>query len=484
MSAFVRSDTVRTRAAFRTARGTTRRKIVRSFQLMKSGSRANETSWTVTTNGHGQRSGAAYCVWTRSAPRRLSVRGSDQAIRSSCERGRELGGLDALRHEVGPARRRDEPDARLARERTELAEEVERVRLVARALASEDVRVEDDDLHASSLQSSTTASAARCQREPLRTCPPRDDELVPPGVRFPDAVGDRRDVERVDENRRATGDLLHRRPDGRHHRRPAGHRLEHGQPEALVQRRVEDAASAAVERRELRVRDLADPAVDLDTSPPACAHHAQLDPGLARRVDGALEVLSRLERRDREDVVAVRARAVRAEDGIDAVRDDANPLGGNPGQLDRLVATELGDRDDRVGRPQDADETGAAVEPVPAWEDLRRAEDREVVHREHRRHARGDGAAERRAVQDVERAGTAPEADRVPHGIARHARRSAGPAERQELEVEPRSVTERAEEPAHVPRRSRARLHERRGVDPDLHCSSRAAARTASFVAS
>ena len=303
-------------------------------------------------------------------------------------------------------------------------------------------------------------------------------------MRLPDAVGDRRDVERVDENRCAAGDLLHRRPDGRDDRRPARHRLEHGQPEPLVQRRVEDAASAAVERSELRIRDLADPAVDLDTSPPACAHDAQLEPGLARSIDDALEVLPRLERRDREDVVAVRARAVRTEDGIDAVRHDANPLGGNPGQLDRLVATELGDRDDRVGCPQDTDETSATVEPVPAREDLGRAEDREVVHGEDRRHARGDGAAERRAVQDVERAGTTPETDRVPHGIPRHARRSARPAERQELEVEPRSITKCAEEPAHVPRRSRARLHERRGVDPDLHCSSRAAARTASFVAS
>ena len=115
---------------------------------------------------------------------------------------------------------------------------------------------------------------------------------------------------------------------------------------------------------------------------------------------------------------------------------------------------------------------------------LGRPENREVVHREHRRHAGGDGAAERRAVQDVERAGTTPEADRVPHCIPYGARRSSRPAERQELEVEPRSIAECAEKPAYVPRRAGARLHERRGVDPDLHCSSRAAARTASFVVS
>ena len=83
-------------------------------------------------------------------------------------------------------------------------------------------------------------------------------------------------------------------------------------------------------------------------------------------------------------------------------------------------------------------------------------------------------------MQDVERAGAASEADRVPQCIARHARRASGPAERQELEVEPRSITERAQEPAHVPRRSRAGLHERRGVDTDLH--SRLSCRSAHGV--
>jgi hypothetical protein len=81
------------------------------------------------------------------------------------------------------------------------------------------------------------------------------------------------------DDRSTTRDFLHRRPDGRDHGRPAGHRLEHGQPEALVERRVEDAASSAVQRGELGVRDLADPTGDLDTAPPACAHHAQLDTG-------------------------------------------------------------------------------------------------------------------------------------------------------------------------------------------------------------
>ncbi len=239
---------------------------------------------------------------------------------------------------------------------------------------------------------------------------------------------------------------------------------------------------AAVQGCELHVRDLADPAVHLDPTPPARAHDTQLDSGLARSLDRAPEVFSRLERRNGEDVVALRARAVRAEDGIDAVRDDADPLGGNPGELDRLVAAELGDRDHGSRRPQDANESHATVEPVPAGKHLRSAEDRKVVHGDDRRHGCGDGAAERRAVQNVERASAASEADRVPGDIACNARRSAGTAERQELEVEPGTIAERSEKAADVSSRSRARLDERGGVDGDPHCGSRAATRTASFV--
>ena len=84
-------------------------------------------------------------MWQRSAPSRRSARGSDHAMRSSCERARELERLDAVGHEVGMAGDRDEPDPGVRRERPELAEEVERVRLVSRALASEHVGVEGDD---------------------------------------------------------------------------------------------------------------------------------------------------------------------------------------------------------------------------------------------------------------------------------------------------------------------------------------------------
>ena len=60
--------------------------------------------------------------------------------------------LDPVGNEVGAARDRGEPKAGLRRERRQLAEQVEHVRLVAGPPAAEHVRVDDDEgLHASSL---------------------------------------------------------------------------------------------------------------------------------------------------------------------------------------------------------------------------------------------------------------------------------------------------------------------------------------------
>ena len=298
--------------------------------------------------------------------------------------GREHDRLDALGHEVGPARDCDESDTRGRDEAAQLAQEVHDVRLVPRALPAEHVGVERDDLHASSLHSSTTESAARAQLKPLRSREAGGHELVASVERVANPPRDRGDVERVDEDRRTARDLLHRRRLGRHDGRTARHRLQHGQAEALVQRRVEHAAGAAIQGRQLRVRDLPHPPVDLDASPPTCADDPQLDSGLTRGVHGSGEVLPRLERCDREHVVAVGARAVRAEHGVDAVWDHADPLGRDACEIDRLAAAELGDGDDRIGSVKHAPQAGAAVEPMPARERLGRAEDREVVHRQDR----------------------------------------------------------------------------------------------------
>ena len=85
-------------------------------------------------------------------------------------------------------------------------------------------------------------------------------------------------------------------------------------------------------------------------------------------------------------------------------------------------------------------------------------------------------------MQNVERARTASETDWIPGDVACHARRSPGPAEREELEVERGAIAERSEKAANVSSGSRSRLDERGGVDGHPHCGSRAAARTASFV--
>ena len=218
------------------------------------------------------------------------------------------------------------------------------------------------------------------------------------------------------------GDLLHRGRPGRDDGSAARHRLEHRQAEALVQRRVHDTARAAVERCELGVGHLAHPAVHVHPSPSPRAHDTQLDTRLTGRVDGAAEVLARLESRDRQHVVAVRAWAVGREGRVDSVRDHPHAVGGHVHERGHLASGELRHCDDHVGGPQHPLEPGAAVEPVPAGEGLRGAQDREVVHRDDRRDRRAERPAEGRAVQDVQRASAASEADRVPDGVADDAR--------------------------------------------------------------
>ena len=153
-------------------------------------------------------------------------------------------GLDSLGDELGVPRDGGEPKAGRRRERRQLAQEVEHVRLVARALAAEHVRVDDDERrHASSRQTRSTRRRPRAHEyvrarssPSARSSSRRDDGLLDPGR-------DRLDVERVDEHGRAAGDLLGRAAAARHDGRAARHRLEHRDAEALVQRR-EDERSA------------------------------------------------------------------------------------------------------------------------------------------------------------------------------------------------------------------------------------------------
>ena len=61
-------------------------------------------------------------------------------------------------------------------------------------------------------------------------------------------VADRLDRQRIDEQRGVAGDLGGGGDVRRQHGRAAGHRLDHGQPEALVQRRERERRGAAVQR--------------------------------------------------------------------------------------------------------------------------------------------------------------------------------------------------------------------------------------------
>src|SRR5205823_8934894 len=96
--------------------------------------------------------------------------------------------------------------------------------------------------------------------------------------------------------------------------RAGGHRLEHGDAEALVERGIGDAEGAAVEPAELFVGDLAEPAdvtaARVHAAPPAGARDPQLDAQPGRRRDRPRDVLAWFERPDGEHVVALGAGAV------------------------------------------------------------------------------------------------------------------------------------------------------------------------------
>ena len=189
-------------------------------------------------------------------------------MRSSCERRVELERLDALRDELGMARHGSDAQAGGAGDGGQLAQEVAHVRLVTGALAPQHVGIDDDEVrHVSSRHSASTRSAAWCQVNPRARSSPSGTSSSRRASASAMPGRDRLRIGGVDEDGRAARHLLGGAAAARHDRRAAGHRLQHRDAEALVERRVDEAARAAVERRQLLVRRAADPAWDVDAAP-------------------------------------------------------------------------------------------------------------------------------------------------------------------------------------------------------------------------
>jgi hypothetical protein len=140
----------------------------------------------------------------------------------------------------------------------------------------------------------------------------------------------------------------------------AGHRLEHRHAEALVERRVDEDARAAVEAWELlrrRVAELHDSGgVELRLVAPACSPgHSEREPAAqqAVRLDQRREVLAGLERRDRQRIGLLELHALpdRRELRSHARIRNVNPLRRHGERLRDVVAGEA--------RVDDHDVTGS-----------------------------------------------------------------------------------------------------------------------------
>ena len=321
----------------------------------------------------------------------------------------ELHGLDSLGHEVGAPRHGGNSDPGRSGERGKLAEEVANVGLVTGPPAAEDVGVDDDERRAHPMARSyeaTAASAARAQVKSRARSSPSATSSARVREASIDAVGDRSWVERVDEDGGRAGDVGHGAVPARDHRRPAGHRLRHRDPEPLVERRIDEAAGAAVELRELQVGDAPQPAdavpSGLDAAPASSPDDPELDAGEPSCLDRSWEVLARLERADSQDVVSGCTRSLGHEDRIDGVRHHVDAIGIDVTQLGRLASGELGDGDNPVRRANRAPQAGAAIQARPRRERLRVPQHGEVVHGDEDGDARAQRCAVDRAVKHVE----------------------------------------------------------------------------------
>jgi len=198
-----------------------------------------------------------------------------------------------------------------------------------------------------------------------------------------------------------TGQLLHGGTAARHDGATTRERLGDGDPETFVERRIDEAACAAIKRCQLIVVDIAQPddvRRRLDSAPPARADDTQLT---VDSLCDAREVLARLECPDREHIVAVCPATVRDKDLFHRVRHDPNLLRRDVQQRHDLVLRELRDGDHPRCGAKHARDGEPRIRCGPAVEPFRVPQDGDVVDGDHERPSCTERSAKRRTVQEV-----------------------------------------------------------------------------------
>ena len=173
------------------------------------------------------------------------------------------------------------------------------------------------------------------------------------------AARDRLRVLDIGADGRVAARLVERLVRRRRHGHAGRHRLEHGDPEALEARRIDEDGGAAVEARKLVVVDVAEPddagPVEARLRPPTRrADDCERELSVEQLVRGEqrLEVLPRLERRNREGVrpPELGALALAREDGRRGGMCDAHALRLDVQQLAHVARRELRVADEDVSR--------------------------------------------------------------------------------------------------------------------------------------